>query len=71
MAGLNGLSLFSGIGGIDLAFTWAGGHILAFCEIDNYCQKVFTQALARRADILRHTRNQQGGDRKCRNIPDN
>ena len=40
MAGLNGLSLFSGIGGIDLAFTWAGGHILAFCEIDKYCQKV-------------------------------
>ena len=37
---LNGLSLFSGIGGIDLAFTWAGGHILAFCEIDNYCQQV-------------------------------
>ena len=37
---MNGLSLFSGIGGIDLAFTWAGGHILAFCEIDNYCQKV-------------------------------
>ena len=23
-----------------MAFTWAGGHILAFCEIDNYCQKV-------------------------------
>ena len=37
---MNGLSLFSGIGGIDLAFTWAGGNILAFCEIDNYCQKV-------------------------------
>ena len=37
---LNGLSLFSGIGGIDLAFTLAGGNILAFCEIDSYCQKV-------------------------------
>ena len=37
---LNGLSLFSGIGGIDLAFNWAGGNILAFCEIDPYCQKV-------------------------------
>ena len=37
---MNGLSLFSGIGGMDLAFTWAGGKILAFCEIDAYCQKV-------------------------------
>ena len=25
---------------MDLAFTWAGGNILAFCEIDKYCQKV-------------------------------
>lgn len=23
-----------------MAFTWAGGNILAFCEIDSYCQKV-------------------------------
>ena len=23
-----------------MAFTWAGGHILAFCEIDKYCQKI-------------------------------
>ena len=23
-----------------MAFTWAGGNILAFCEIDAYCQKV-------------------------------
>ena len=37
---MNGLSLFSGIGGLDLAFTWAGGNILAFCEIEKYCQKV-------------------------------
>lgn len=36
----NGLSLFSGIGGIDLAFNWAGGNILAFCEIDAFCQQV-------------------------------
>lgn len=40
MSKWNGLSLFSGIGGLDLAFTWAGGNILAFCEIDSYCQKV-------------------------------
>ena len=37
---MNGISLFSGIGGIDLAFNWAGGNILAFCEIDPFCQKV-------------------------------
>lgn len=35
-----GLSLFSGIGGLDLAFEWAGGVISAFCEIEPYCQKV-------------------------------
>ena len=37
---MNGLSLFSGIGGLDLAFNHAGGNILAFCEIDSFCQKV-------------------------------
>lgn len=37
---MNGLSLFSGIGGLDLAFNYAGGNILAFCEIDSFCQKV-------------------------------
>ena len=40
MPELKGLSLFSGIGGIDLAFNWTGGNILAFCEIDPFCQKV-------------------------------
>ncbi len=37
---MNGLSLFSGIGGIDLAFEWAGGTVTAMCEIEPYCQKV-------------------------------
>lgn len=40
MAQMRGLSLFSGIGGLDLAFEWAGGVISAFCEIEPYCQKV-------------------------------
>ena len=40
MTRLNGLSLFSGIGGLDLAFEWAGGHVAAMCEIDTYCQRV-------------------------------
>ena len=34
------VSLFSGLGGLDLAFNWAGGEILAFCEIEPFCQKV-------------------------------
>lgn len=37
---MNHLSLFSGIGGIDLAAEWAGFETIAFCEIDPYCQKV-------------------------------
>jgi len=34
------LSLFSGIGGIDLAAKWAGMETVAFCEIDPFCQRV-------------------------------
>ena len=34
------LSLFSGIGGIDIAAEWAGFSTVAFCEIDKYCQQV-------------------------------
>jgi DNA (cytosine-5)-methyltransferase 1 len=34
------LSLFSGIGGIDLAAELAGIETVAFCEINEYCQKV-------------------------------
>jgi DNA (cytosine-5)-methyltransferase 1 len=37
---MNLLSLFSGIGGIDLAARWAGIETVAFCEKDPYCQKV-------------------------------
>ena len=34
------LSLFSGIGGLDLAAQWAGMETVAFCEIDDYACKV-------------------------------
>ena len=34
------LSLFSGIGGIDLAAEWAGFRTVAFVERDKFCQKV-------------------------------
>ena len=33
-------SFFSGIGGIDLAFSWSGFDIRFQCEIDEYCRKV-------------------------------
>lgn len=35
-----GLSLFSGIGGLDLAAEAAGIEITAFCEIEPFCQKI-------------------------------
>jgi len=37
------LSLFSGIGGIDLAAHWAGFETVAFVERDTYCQKVLAK----------------------------
>ena len=40
---MNVLSLFSGIGGLDLAAEWAGMHTVAFVERDENCQKVLSK----------------------------
>jgi DNA (cytosine-5)-methyltransferase 1 len=40
---MNHLSLFSGIGGIDLAAHWAGMQTVAFCEREPFCQKVLAK----------------------------
>ena len=37
---LSHFSLFTGVGGIDLAAEWAGFHAVGMCEIDEYCRKV-------------------------------
>lgn len=40
---MTGLSLFSGIGGLDLAFEWAGGTVGAMVEKDPFCQRKLGQ----------------------------
>lgn len=37
---MNVLSLFSGIGGLDLAAQWAGMRTVMFCETDDYCRRI-------------------------------
>lgn len=37
---MNHISLFSGIGGFDLAAEWMGWHNVAHCDINQFCQKI-------------------------------
>jgi len=37
---LTHIDLFSGIGGFTLAGEWAGFRTVAFCEKDEFCQKI-------------------------------
>jgi DNA (cytosine-5)-methyltransferase 1 len=37
---MTGLSLFTGIGGLDIAFERAGGQIVAMCEKDEFCRAI-------------------------------
>jgi len=37
------MSLFSGIGGLDLAAEWAGMQTVMFCEKDHFCQQILKQ----------------------------
>lgn len=56
---LTHISLFSGIGGIDLAAEWAGFETILFVEKDKYCQKVLNKHwpnMPRMGDIKSVTR---------------
>lgn len=46
------LSLFSGVGGLDLAAHWAGIETAAFCESDPLCRKVLRRNLGRDIQIF-------------------
>ena len=43
MAERSVLDLFSGIGGFSLGLTWAGFTTVAFCEADEFCQRVLAR----------------------------
>lgn len=62
-----GLSLFSGVGGLDLAFEWAGGTVAAMCEIDPFCRKVLRTPTANDAKC-NGTASQQNRNSEALNV---
>ena len=58
---MTGLSLFSGVGGLDLAFEWAGGTVTAMCEIDPFCRKVLRKHWPR-VTLFEDVREVKGAD---------
>ena len=59
MNGLTGVSLFAGIGGLDLAMKRAGVRVEAAVEIDRDCRGVLRGTSRRTTFVQRRT----GGDR--------
>lgn len=65
-------SLFTGIGGIDLAFQWAGFEIAWQVEIDGYCNRVLDRhwpAVARYRDVRGITGRSGKGWRRYASVP--
>ena len=58
---MRGLSLFSGIGGLDLAAEWAGIEPVAFCEIEPYAQEILKKRWPN-VSIIEDVRSIRGGE---------
>lgn len=65
---MRALSLFSGIGGIDLAAQWAGIETVAFCEQNEFCQKVLARHWPGK-EIYDDVRSVNAGRLRADNIP--
>ena len=61
MADLTHLSLFSGIGGIDIAGEWAGFRTIGQVELADYPFRGALQALAGCAEVSGHHHIHEGG----------
>ena len=69
---LTHLSLFSGIGGLDLAAEWAGFRIVGQCEWADYPTKILERHwpdVPRWRDILALTKERAGGPEAWGTVP--